>query len=191
MAITPPPRVRVHLETPVRQLRALPEVAAHAEEYRWTSIDAWHITLAFLGEVDDRLLPELERRMARAAARHAALRLSLAAGGAFSSRRRARVLWVGVRGDTERLGALARSVAAGARRAKIDVDAKDRFRPHLTLARLRQPTDVTAAVETLRGYAGPRWRAPEITVIRSRLGQGPGGRAVHEPVSTYPLADEG
>lgn len=190
MAVTPPPEAREHLRRAVAELEELPEVREYADTYRWTSTDQWHLTLAFLGEVDDRLVADLRRRMTRAAGRYPAMRLALAAGGAFSSRRRARVLWVGVRGDTERLGALARSVSAGARRARIDVSGENRFRAHLTLARLREPTDVTAAVRELDSYAGPWWTADRIAVVRSRLGQGPGGRAVHEVVSTHELARE-
>ena len=50
------------------------------------------MTLAFLGEVDDGKLDELNRRLERAAARHAGQSLAIGPGNAFSSIKRARVL---------------------------------------------------------------------------------------------------
>jgi hypothetical protein len=68
-------------------------------ELRWTGRDAWHLTLTFLGEVDEGLTRKLGVRLERAAARHARLSLSLGGAGAFPTAGRARVLWTGVQGD--------------------------------------------------------------------------------------------
>lgn len=144
-------------------------------ELRWTGRDAWHLTLAFLGEVDESLTPQIGARLQRAAGRHVRLRLSLAAAGAFPSPARARVLWTGVHGDRQGLSALAGSVAAGARRAGVALAAEDRrrYQPHLTLARCRAPVDVRPLLERLAGYSGTSWDAGEIYLIHSRLGDEP------------------
>ncbi|MGH3415061.1 MAG: 2'-5' RNA ligase family protein, partial [Actinocrinis sp.] len=47
-------------------------------------------------------------------------------------------LWTGVQGERDRLGRLAESVNSVARRCHIKVDERP-FRPHLTLARVREP----------------------------------------------------
>ncbi|MFC7647182.1 RNA 2',3'-cyclic phosphodiesterase [Streptosporangium lutulentum] len=73
----------------------------HREEWprlRWLNPVGWHLTLSFLGEVPDRVLPGLETRLARATSRHASMTLSLAGAGAFPSARRARIFLTGVRG---------------------------------------------------------------------------------------------
>ena len=54
-------------------------------DLRWTSRELWHVTLAFLGEVDEEILPGLLPRLERAARRHRPFALSLAGAGAFSS----------------------------------------------------------------------------------------------------------
>jgi 2'-5' RNA ligase len=65
------------------------------------------------------------------------------------------VLWTGVQGESRELAALAASVAAGARRAGAPpAEEGRRFRPHLTLARCREPVDVRLLVDGLSGYAG-------------------------------------
>ena len=154
---------------------------------RWTGMPAWHLTLAFLGEVGDDTAAALGPRLERAAGRHHRLPVSLAGGGAFPGPARARVLWTGLRGDHRALAALARSVAASARRAGAPPpDEGRRFRPHVTLARCREPTDVTGLVAELSGYAGTSWTATEIHLIRSTPGAVSAPPA-YDTVSRWPL----
>ena len=131
VAIVPPPAVTAELDASTAPLRpAWPEL-------RWTGPEAWHITLAFLGEVREEVVPELSTRLERAARRHRAQPLAVRGGGAFPSPPRARVVWAGLDADRPALAALAASVAAGARRAGAPSPDEDRrFRAHITLARL-------------------------------------------------------
>src|SRR5215468_393970 len=153
-------------------------------ELRWTGRDAWHLTLAFLGEVDEELLGKLGDRIQRAAARHGRLSLSLGGAGAFPTAARARVLWTGVRGDRRGLAVLAASVATGARKAGVPpAQERRRYEPHLTLARCRVPADVQTLVATLSGFAGTPWTAEEIYLIRSR----PQDQPRYETLGAWPL----
>jgi RNA 2',3'-cyclic 3'-phosphodiesterase len=156
---------------------------------RWTGRDAWHVTLAFLGEVNETVSTRLEPRLERAAARHPCLAVSLGGAGAFPGAGRARVLWTGVRGEPRGLAALAASVAAGARRAgALPAEEGRRFQPHLTLARCREPVDARPLVDSLSGYAGTPWTAGEIYLIRSHLPGGrPHDRPRYETLGRWPL----
>jgi len=178
VAIALPAAAAGELDSAVAPLRlAWPEL-------RWTGRDAWHLTLAFLGEVDEELLGKLGDRVQRAAARHGRLSLSLGGAGAFPTAARARVLWTGVRGDRRGLAGLAGSVAAGARRAGVPpAQERRRYEPHLTLARCRAPADVQTLVATLAGFAGTPWTASEIYLIRSRLQD----RPRYETLGAWPL----
>lgn len=182
VAVVPPRAVLDELEATVAPLRpAWPAL-------RWTGMSAWHLTLAFLGEVGEDTAVALGPRLERAAARHPSLALSFGGGGAFPGPARARVLWTGVNGDRRALEALARSVAAGARRAGAPPpDEGRRFRPHLTLARCREPADVSALVGELSGYAGAPWTAAEVHLIRSLQGGGAGATPRYETTGTWPL----
>jgi RNA 2',3'-cyclic 3'-phosphodiesterase len=163
VALAPSSEARSHLADAVLPLRTKDEAL------RWIDPDLWHVTLAFLGQVEEDTLPALSDRLARAARRHPALHLAFAGGGAFGSRRRARVLWVGLLGDREPLRRLAGSVGAAARRAGIAIEDRA-YRPHVTLARARTPTDLTSAVAALAAYEGPAWAANEISLVQSHLG---------------------
>jgi 2'-5' RNA ligase len=163
---------------------------------RWTGCDAWHLTLAFLGEVSEKASERLMPRLERAAARHSSLSLSLAGAGAFPGASRARVLWTGVQGDRRALGRLADSVAAGARRAgALSAEERRRFQPHLTLARCREPVDVRDLLDSLKEHAGPPWTAREIYLIRSHLpgtgqdgaGRRDNGQPRYETLGNWPL----
>jgi 2'-5' RNA ligase len=153
-------------------------------ELRWTGRDAWHLTLAFLGEVDEAVIARLAARLERAARRHPTLSLSLSGAGAFPVASRARVLWTGIEGDRRGLGQLAASVAAGARRAGAPPANGGRgYQPHLTLARCRAPADVRSLVGTLGSFAGTPWVATEVHLIHSRLEAHPR----YEVIGTWPL----
>jgi RNA 2',3'-cyclic 3'-phosphodiesterase len=176
VALTPPAAVVEELVAATAGLRA------ERPELRWTPPEQWHLTLAFLGEVDDRAREDLLSRLGRAASRHAALRLSFGSAGRFGDR----VLWTRVRGDVEPLRRLAAAVQAAARRARLPVETRP-YRPHLTLARTREPTDLRPDVEALGGFSGREWVAADLHLVRSHLGAGPGRGARHEHLATWPL----
>ena len=137
-------------------------------ELRWTVVDQWHLTLAFMAEVGPSRVDDLVERLGRAAARRTPFEVRLAGGGAFPNAGRAKVLWVGLDldepGRTE-LDRLATGCRAAASRAGIEVDGA-RFRPHLTVARTRYAHDVSNWVRLLDSYTGPRWQATELTLVQ-------------------------
>ena len=90
VAIAPPPAVLDELDALVEPLRA------RRLDLRWTSREAWHVTLAFLGQVDEAAAARLLPRLERAAGRHQQVRLAFSGAGAFPSAARANVLWSGL-----------------------------------------------------------------------------------------------
>jgi RNA 2',3'-cyclic 3'-phosphodiesterase len=165
VAIAPPAAVLDELDALAGPLRA------GRQDLRWTSREAWHVTLAFLGQVHESAAARLLPRLERAARRHHAFRLAFSGAGAFPAATRANVLWGGLSGDRGALAHLAESVAAGASRAGAPPPDKGRrFQPHVTLARCRTPADVTELVAALADHQGPPWTADRIHLVRSRLG---------------------
>jgi 2'-5' RNA ligase len=165
VAIAPPAAVLDELDVWVGPLRA------RQHDLRWTDRAAWHVTLAFLGQVAEpalaRLLPSLEL----AVRRHHQVGLAFCGAGAFPAADRANVLWSGLSGDCAALAQLAESMAAGASGVGAPPPDKGRrFQPHLTLARCRLPADVTGLVAALADFVGQPWTADRIHLVRSRLG---------------------
>ena len=178
VALQPPEATLAEVEAAVAPLRI------QWPGLRWVRLDLWHLTLAFLGEVDDKATENLAERLERAARRHPPQVLSFGGGGAFPRAARATVVWTGVDGDRRGLGVLTDSVAAAARRAGAPSANEGRkARPHLTLARCRRPEDVRDLVGSLTGFHTADWTASEIALVRSYLGES----TRHEAIGTWPL----
>ncbi|MEZ0069152.1 2'-5' RNA ligase [Streptacidiphilus sp. MAP12-20] len=180
LAVVPPESAIQELDAAVRPLRSLPQGTG----LRWTGLESWHLTLAFLGQVDTEQLSALEPGLAHVAHEHPAHRLRLAGAGRFGDR----ALWAGVSGDTLALRKLAEDVADAARRSGIAVD--DRlFRAHLTLARSGTArADLRALAAALADFQGAEWTAGTLCLMRSYLGAGP---AHYEAVAEWSLTAEG
>jgi len=176
VAVSPPPDVLAELRSAMAVVRR-----AHPE-LRWSRPTQWHLTLAFLGEVDDGTCADLAARLGRVATRHPPMRLALHGAGRFGDR----VLWTRVRGDLAPLRGLAASVRAAAGGAGIPVEERP-YRPHLTLARGRDGADLRPAVDALAAFAGRTWTAGELHLVRSHLGAGPDRTSRYETVSAWPL----
>ncbi|MBQ0847390.1 RNA 2',3'-cyclic phosphodiesterase [Streptomyces sp. NPDC057620] len=182
-AVLPPEDVTVELGAVVDGLRRLPGAG---DGVRWTTRPGWHFTLAFYGEVDDGLVPELSVRLERSARRTDPFSLSLRGGGRFGGR----ALWAGAAGDVRTLRLLAdRAVAAG-RRAGVTREEHRAYRAHLTLARSnRESADFTPYVSALDGFEGRAWTVGELCLMRSRLPVSgvPGEQPRYEVLARWPL----
>ena len=108
-AVLPPEPAADELAGAVAPLHELPG----AVNLRWTARAGWHYTLAFLGNVDEELLPALHTRLERAAHRTEPFPLRIRGGGRFDGR----VLWAGAEGGLGTLRLLAERAAAAARRS--------------------------------------------------------------------------
>jgi 2'-5' RNA ligase len=150
---------------------------------RWSRPEQWHITLAFLPSVAERKLDELTERLADTAGRRPTFELQLTGAGAFPNPARARVLWAGLSGDLGELSHLAGNLRSAAGRAGTHVEGGE-FRPHLTLARLGRPLDVTRWLRVFALYASVGWQVGEVLLFSSQLGSGP---ARHTVVERFPL----
>ncbi|MFE1438226.1 RNA 2',3'-cyclic phosphodiesterase [Streptomyces sp. NPDC058739] len=185
-AVLPPADVISELAAEVAELKKLPG----ADRLRWTGPPGWHFTLAFYGEVDDTVVPELSERLERAAHRGAPFPLALRGGGQFGH---GRALWAGAEGDLEALRRLADRSEAAARRAGVDMGAHRRYTPHLTVARSRDAVDVRPHLDLLARFTGSTWTVGELALVRSSLPVSgvPGEQPRYEAVARLPLGASG
>lgn len=184
-AVVPPEDVLEDLEEFLAPRR-------EAAEFRWTMPFQWHLTLAFMAQVPERSLDDLHARLTRAGRRRTPFTLRLAGGGAFPHPARAKVLYAGVEATPDALEELHR-LSTGARAAANKAGAPAEggpFRPHLTLARIGRPVDVTKWVRVLDTYRSREFEVDEIALVESHLGEGPRKRPRYDLVATYPLGRE-
>ncbi|HEX5597517.1 MAG TPA: RNA 2',3'-cyclic phosphodiesterase [Micromonosporaceae bacterium] len=171
--------------------------AASGINVRLTPPDRLHVTLAFLGDVEETWIPGLTRALDRAVqfwrrlmdAKAAAespgpLRVRFGGGGYFGSGRFT-VLWTGLVGDVDALHALNQAIRRELKRADFPYERRP-FRPHLTIARpgdRMDPESIEEDCATLDGYLGPSWPVAEMVLMRSHLGP----RPRYEPITAWPL----
>ena len=104
--------------------------------WRLVAPAAIHLTLRFLGDTAAERIAAATAALERCAAMSAPLNLSLGPGGTFGGRR-ARVLWIGLEGELERLERLGELL--NEQLAVEGWDPPDRpLRPHITLGRARR-----------------------------------------------------
>jgi len=134
---------------------------------RWAGRDQWHVTLQFLGSVAT-LAPVVDG-LAAAVAKLEPFRFQLGGSGAFPNPGRARVVWIGASEGADSMAGLAGAVTGGLTPLGYEAEARP-FRSHLTVARLRDPGDVTPALAALGGdLVGEAWNVEEIVLYHSRL----------------------
>lgn len=146
-------------------------VARHA---RWSRPEAMHVTLAFLGEQSEDLLPQLLDVGARAVAGQPAFALSVHGSGTFGSARAPRVLWLGFEGAVDHLRALQHSVATLVKGLGIALEERP-FSPHLTLARSKLPRgdrELTGCAEALAEVRCGPVTVERLILFQSQLGPG-------------------
>ncbi len=173
--------VAVPLSTEAR-LGLESRLAGHAIPGRPVPPENWHLTLRFLGPVDE---VTYERFLAAFDSMDLGpvLDLRLSALGAFPNPRRATVLWAGLgRGEGE-LASLADHAEEAAQDAGLAPEDRP-FRAHLTLSRIRPQVDVSELLKAV-GEVDIAWRCDTVVVYRSHLGK---GGARYEALETFHLS---
>ncbi len=152
----------------------------------WTKPATWHVTVRFLGEITEDAAGRFAARLGRTVARLTPAVLLREGPVVFPPRGPARVLGVGFTAPAagEPLAEAALAAEEAARAIGCPPEARP-FRPHVTLARLRDPW-TRSAVESFRdavlAWPFPVWHARGLVLYRSRLD--PAG-AVHAPVREW------
>ena len=157
-----------HLNGVIRQVaQVLPDV-------RWVNAMGVHLTLAFLGELDDEQLASAEQAAETVAQRHHPFSYSLSHLGVFGSQRAPRVIWMGIDEPTGALIAVHRALQQELIQHGFEVDSRP-FSPHLTLARVKSPlkTDEQQQLQRLlskeQANASKQYTAHALHVVKSEL----------------------
>lgn len=160
-------RLFVAIALPVEVRRSLVALQGGVPGATWTPEENLHLTLRFIGEVDEPTFADVAEALGQVEA--PAFDLQLAGVGQFGDRRRAHALWAGVRAS-EPLSLLRGRIEAALSRAGVPRDER-KFTPHVTLGRLKEaPPDRVGAFLAQHGlYASPPFRVAEFTLFSSQL----------------------
>ncbi|NQU61156.1 MAG: RNA 2',3'-cyclic phosphodiesterase [Rhodospirillales bacterium] len=149
---------------------------------RWVSLENLHLSLRFIGEVpggDERDIFEALKALDLPA-----FELTLSGLGSFERRGRVYAVWAGVE-KSEPLSHLQAKVAVALERTGFEPEHR-KFKPHITLARLKggKVPEVAQYLQFHGSFAVGPFRVAHFTLFRSYLGN---GGSHYEALVEYPL----
>jgi 2'-5' RNA ligase len=148
------------------------QLARSGAAVKWVTPESMHVTLLFLGDVDERELMTVCRAAATAVRNEEPFQLEVAGVGAFPTPRRPKVVWGGITAGAEELSRI--QAALEGRLMDLGLYRKeDRgYTPHLTLGRVNREEDGHALAAELPKWAdwhGGQTAVGEVLVMRSDL----------------------
>jgi len=156
--------------------------------FRWIKPEQIHITLRFFGWLTINQIEELNRILPAIASKHSPFNLTCSGLGCFPNPKRPRVFWAGLAGDLSLASALQALIVNAT--AHLGEPPEDRpFKPHLTLARLKEPdrsqiADLDRVIK--RGFQiDEPWSVDHVLLMQSHLS--PQG-SEYETLASYSLS---
>ena len=112
------------------------------ESIKWTNSDNIHITLAFLGDTEEKMIKKISSMLKDQCERTGRFELILKGSGVFRSLRDPRIIWTGIE-SSEELIRLSYLIVAGLKSLNIRMEDRP-FNPHLTIGRIKHLNDTEA-----------------------------------------------
>lgn len=152
---------------------ALQETLARTgAQVKWVEPGNLHLTLLFLGEVDEREVPPVCQAVAGACAKQPAFTMTVESAGCFPNPRRPRVLWVGLSTGSQEVCALHDALEPPLLELGCYRREDRKYTPHITLGRLKTDpgTDqLAAALVRQAAWKGGDTTVREVHVMSSKL----------------------
>lgn len=165
LAIELPPAITKGLERVQNDLKQ-----SHAD-VKWVEPSRIHLTLKFLGNVDEGACDEIMNAVAKAASEVESFALAVRGLGAFPNTRNPRVIWLGVEDGSGALRPL--QGAIDERLGEIGYPREEReFRAHLTLGRARSArgrAELLCRIEGLSHADLGEFRVERLVLFKSDL----------------------
>jgi len=166
LAIELDPEVRAQLVV-LQQL-----LAKAAPDVKWVEQENLHLTLLFLGEVDERELLAICRAAQGAVAEIPSFNLTIEHAGCFPNARRPRTLWVGVGTGAQEVIAVHDALEGPLLELGCYRREERQYTPHVTLGRVKsdRPADaLAAALQKHQAWNAGESRVREVHIMSSQL----------------------
>jgi 2'-5' RNA ligase len=167
IAIEIPEEIREAVEAAQARLKR----AKLGVKVSWTKVENVHLTLQFLGYVEEGIVPKISASLDTIAQSRAAFDLNISSVGAFPSLTRPRVLWVGCDDTRAELQATAVAVHEAMKTLGFEPEQRE-FSAHLTLGRVRQPRPdaaLTRALDSIKEKSFGLMRVQMVHLFQSQL----------------------
>ncbi|HEY4308336.1 MAG TPA: RNA 2',3'-cyclic phosphodiesterase [Pirellulales bacterium] len=128
--------VEISSEVRSRAARLISQLEATGANVRWVKPEQMHLTLKFLGDVDMREIPEICAAVSQATADVPPFSLRMAGAGAFPNLSQPRTIWLGADDGVDEIQDLHQRLDQSLAKLGFRPEPR-RFRPHLTIGRVR------------------------------------------------------
>jgi 2'-5' RNA ligase len=138
---------------------------------RWVQSENIHLTLKFLGDVEETNFDEIAEALSKTADGYTEMSLKAKGIGVFPSIKRPRVLWVGLTGQLESLVKLQNTLDKNLKTLGFP-EEKRPFKGHLTIGRIKGKINTKKfgdALLTFRGFETETFAVGRIILYKSEL----------------------
>jgi len=133
-------RTFLAVEVPQKERKIISDFILSAARYelpvKWVKFENLHITLKFLGEIDDKKRSDFTPAINDICRKHSPFKVRLERLGCFPKPASPRVLWLGVAEGSEELRSISDALEEGL--APFGFKEEKRFHPHLTIGRIKK-----------------------------------------------------
>lgn len=175
-------RLFTGLSLPILLRQRLTVMQGGIEGARWTERDNFHITLTFIGEVDEMTAETIDEALSPIRTEKFSLRLK--GTGSFAQGKYPKVLWMGVE-QNDVLHRLKEKIDRALMAAHVPFENR-KYTPHVTLARFKNPDEAKVAefMQQHNLFSSESFEVDEFILYRShQTKNGP----VYEPLKEYAL----
>ncbi|MBI5000943.1 MAG: RNA 2',3'-cyclic phosphodiesterase [Euryarchaeota archaeon] len=132
-------------------------------EMKLVEADNIHMTVKFLGKVDDRKNERILECMKAAVEGMAPFEMSLKGVGAFPADSNPRVIWIAAEG-AEPIGEMAKRLNSSMKRLGFPPEERE-FAPHITVARVRGDRNRERVMEVVNSYSGAEFGTVKVDCL--------------------------
>ena len=158
----------VEVKQVVRQIQN--QLGDSIEGIKWVKHENIHLTIKFLGNVEENRINDIEAAMNNAVNDSSVMSLKTAQLGIFPNERRPRILWLGIEGDVREF--IRMSENCESELAKLGYERNTREnKPHITVGRIRSSKKQEGLVNILKDIPidSIEFRAGALQLMRSEL----------------------
>ena len=179
--------ISIELSDDIRRSMAdlIAELRKAGADVTWMPTEKIHLTLKFLGNTDDSLIPKIKEEISKKLLHYNAFYIKIVGVGCFPSEKRPRVLWVGME-NSDILQSIQKEMDTEV--AGLGFAREDRpFSPHLTIGRVRSQTGIAEMLRRLAEFRTAYFGVIEVKSIHIMKSELKPAGAEHTSIAEIPI----
>jgi 2'-5' RNA ligase len=165
--------IAIPISRPLRDnlVDIIKEISKISPNTKWVERENLHITMRFLGDIDDEMVKKISDVLDEVAVKIALFPFEIEGIGAFPHPKRARVIWAGISQGSDEIVKIEKNIGDKLEELGIPKEGKA-FHPHITLGRVRFPKgnlELARFIDDSKGRVYGGEAVSEIVLMKSTL----------------------